>query len=56
MGVIGLAFLGVVLGAVGTEFLRAKRPELVEKIEDTARRFVDGLHSSESSDEETNEK
>ena len=33
MGAIGLALLGVVLGAVGTEFLRAKKTELVEKIE-----------------------
>ena len=56
MGVIGLAFLGVVLGAVGTEFLRAKKPELVEKIEDSARRFVDVIHSSEAGDEEGKEK
>jgi len=52
MGVIGLAFLGVFLGAVGTEFLRAKKPELVEKIEDSARRFVDVIHSSEADEEE----
>lgn len=52
MGVIGFAFLGVVLGAVGTEFLRAKKPELVEKIEDSARRFVDVIHSSDSDEEE----
>ncbi|MHC4740127.1 MAG: hypothetical protein ACYS9Y_14555 [Planctomycetota bacterium] len=56
MGVIGLAFLGVVLGAIGTEFLRAKKPELVEKIEDSARRFVDAIHSSEPADEEVKEK
>lgn len=56
MGVIGLAFLGIALGAVGTEFLRAKKPELVEKVEDAARHFVDGLYSSESADEKAKEK
>jgi len=48
MGTIGLALLGVVLGAAGTEVLRAKKPEVIEKIEDTARRFVDSICSSKS--------
>jgi hypothetical protein len=55
MGMIGLAFVGMVLGAVGTEFLRAKKPELVEKIEDSARRFVDVIHLSEPAGEEGKE-
>ena len=53
MELFGLAFLGVVLGAAGTEFLRLKRPEIIEKIEDAARRFVDSVCLSESDDEKT---
>ena len=56
MEVIGLALLGIVLGAAGTEVLRAKRPDIIEKIEDAARRFVDSVCSSESDDEKTQEK
>jgi len=56
MGLFGLAILGVVLGAAGTEFLREKRPKLIEKIEDAARRFVDSVCPSESDDEKTPEK
>jgi hypothetical protein len=52
MGVIGLALLGVVLGAAGTEVLRAKKPEMIKKIEDAAKRFVDSLCPSDSDDEE----
>ena len=48
MGLVGLAFLGVVLGAAGTEFLRVKRPDIIEKIEDAARRFVDSVCPSKS--------
>jgi len=48
MGVIGLALLGVVLGAAGSEFLRAKRPEVIEKIEDAAKRFVDSVSAQAS--------
>ncbi len=55
MELVGLALLGVVLGAAGTEFLRAKKPELVEKVENAARRFVDSLCSSESDDEKAKE-
>jgi len=53
MELFGLAFLGVVLGAAGTEFLRLKRPEIIEKIEDAARRFVDTVCPSKSDDEKT---
>ena len=53
MGVIGLALLGVVLGAAGTEFLRAKRPEVIEKIEDAAKRFVDSVSPPKSDDAKT---
>jgi len=53
MGVIGLALLGVVLGAAGAEVLRAKKPEVIEKVEDAARRFVDSVYPSKSDDEKT---
>jgi len=50
---IGLALLGVALGAAGTEFLRAKRPDIIEKIENAAKRFVDSVCPSVSDDEKT---
>jgi len=50
---IGLALLGMALGAAGTEFLRAKRPDIIEKIEDAAKRFVDSVCPSASDDEKT---
>lgn len=50
MGTIGLALLGVALGAAGAELLRAKKPELVEKVEEAARHFVDSLGLSKSID------
>lgn len=53
---IGLALLGVALGAAGTEFLRAKRPDIIEKIENAAKRFVDSVCPTESDDEKTPEK
>ena len=49
---IGLALLGVVLGAAGTEFLRVKRPDIIEKIEKAAKHFVDSLCPSESDDKD----
>ena len=50
---IGLALLGVALGAAGTEFLRAKRPDIIEKIEDAAKRFVDSVCPLEPKDKKT---
>jgi hypothetical protein len=52
---IGLALLGMALGAAGAEYLRAKRPDIIEKIEDAAGRFVDSVCPSESKDEKTQE-
>ena len=48
---IGLMVLGVILGAAGTEILRAKSPELLGKIEDRAKRFVDSLDWSKSAED-----
>ncbi len=53
---IGLALLGIALGAAGTEFLRTKRPDIIEKIENAAKRFVDSVCPSKSDDEKTQEK
>jgi len=51
MSVLGLALLGVLIGAAGSEILRATRPDVVEKIEDSARRFVASFSTSKSSEE-----
>ncbi|MHC4726408.1 MAG: hypothetical protein ACYS17_04200 [Planctomycetota bacterium] len=56
MGLVGLAFLGVVVGAAGSEFLRLKRPDIIEKVEDAAKRFVDSVYPSKSDDEKKQEK
>ena len=53
MGMIGLALLGVALGAVGTEVLRAKKPEVIEKIEDAAKRFAELVCPPKSDDKKT---
>lgn len=49
MVLIGWTLLGIALGAVGTELLRASKPQLVKKVEDSARRFADSLCSSKRS-------
>ena len=46
MQLVGLALLGVAFGAAGAEFLRASKPELVKKVEDWVRRFMDGFFNS----------
>ena len=52
MGIFGLAFLGVVFGAAGTEYLHLKRPDIIEKVEEAAKRFVDSVCPSKSDDDE----
>ena len=52
MALVGWAVLGILLGAVGTEVLRASQPELVKKVEDAAKRFADSWCSSTSTDED----
>lgn len=56
MGVFALALLGIVMGAAGAEFLRKSKPELVEKVEDAARRLVSSVCSSEPSSHQGKEK
>ena len=55
MGFVAWALLGMVLGAAGTELLRARKPDLVGKVEHAARRLVGSLRSSDSADAEARE-
>ncbi len=43
MALVGWAVLGIVIGAAGTELLRATKRTLVEKTENAAARFADSL-------------
>ncbi len=51
----GWAILGVAVGAVATELLRARNPRLVKKVEGAAKRFVDSFYPSRPADEEAAE-
>ncbi len=51
MSLFGLVFLGVLLGAAGSEILRATRPDLVKRVEDFAKGFVESFGASKSSEE-----
>ena len=46
------ALLGVVLGAIGSETLRAKRPDLVDKVQRAAKNVADSICSRESCQEQ----
>ena len=48
MAVIGLAILGVLLGAAGMQFLRSSKPELVEKAEEGIKRFWNSIPFTKS--------
>jgi len=52
MALIGWAILGLIVGAAGSEVLRSKKPELVEKVENSAKRFAGTFCSSKSTDTE----
>jgi hypothetical protein len=52
MVLVAWAVLGVVLGAAGSEVLRARKPELIEKVEDAAKRLVDSVFPCGSTDQE----
>jgi len=56
MGLIGLAILGILVGAAGTEILRTKKPELVEEVEDRVGRFANRLCVWKSADANAKEK
>ncbi len=50
MAVIGLAILGILLGAAGMQFLRSSKPELVAKVEDGIKRFWNSMPFTKSDD------
>jgi len=51
MSLFGLVILGVVLGAAGAEYLRAKKPELIENLENKAKCFANSLSSLKSNED-----
>jgi len=51
MTLIGWAFQGIIVGAAGTEFLRKKKPELVEKVEGSVKRVAGVFCSAKSIDD-----
>ena len=51
MVLIAWAVVGVVIGAMGSEVLRAKRPKLIGKVEGAAKHFVDSICSAGSDEE-----
>lgn len=55
MSVLGLGLAGVIVGAAGSELLRAVKPDLVEKIQASAKEFVDRLAGPERDDAESEE-
>jgi len=56
MTVVGLAVLGIILGAAGMQYLRSRKPELVEKAEDGIKRFVKSIRLSKSDDKKAKDK
>lgn len=56
MAAVGLAILGIILGAAGMQYLRSSKPELVEKAEDDIKRFVKSIRLSKSDDKKAKEK
>ena len=55
MSALALGLIGIVIGAVGSEFLRTANPEFVKKIEDSAKRFAEGFSASGSDEENPDE-
>ena len=56
MAIIGLAVLGIILGAAGMEYLRKSKPELVEKGANGVNRLWNSMGFSKSDDKKTKEK
>ena len=55
MPLLALALVGVVVGAAGAEILHAKQPELVKRIQASAKKFVKRFVPSKSPEEESPE-
>ena len=56
MTLFGLAVVGIILGAAGMQFLRSTNPEMVEKVEDSIKRFMDSMSLSKSKNKKAKEK
>jgi hypothetical protein len=56
MAVIGLAILGIILGAAGMEYLRKSKPELVERGTNGVKGLWNSMGFSKSDDKKTKEK
>jgi len=56
MAAVGLAVLGIILGAAGMQYLRSSKPEVVEKAEDGIKRFLNSIHLSKSDNKKAKEK
>ena len=56
MAVIGLAILGIILGAAGMQFFRSSKPELVEKAEDGIGRLWNSIPFIKSDDKKAKAK
>jgi len=48
MGLVGSVFLRTIADAGGTEILHVRKSELIEKIDNAAKRFVDSVYPSRS--------
>jgi hypothetical protein len=56
MTIVGLAVIGIILGAAGMQFLRTSNPEMVEKAEHSIKRFVNSIHLSKSDNKKEKDK
>ena len=56
MAIVGLAVLGVILGAAGMEFFRKSKPELVERGVNGVKGLWNSMGFSKSDDKKTKEK
>ena len=56
MGLVGLAVLGIILGAAGMEFLRASKPEVAAKVENGVKHFANSVRPSKRCGKKAEEK
>ena len=52
MPLLALGLVGVLVGAAGAEILHLRQPELVKKIQASAKKFAKRFVTSDSSEEE----
>ena len=56
MTLVGLAVVGIILGAAGMQFLRSRKPEIVDKVEDSITSFISSMNSSKSNSKKGKDK